>query len=65
MSPAGNAGEGIALAQTVGAVMGSDYFGPAFWAPVSILTRPDGTQVRYPHLVWDRARPAWEHHHLA
>ena len=57
MSPAGNAGEGIALAQTVGAVMGSDYFGPAFWAPVSILQRPDGTQVRYPHLVWDRAKP--------
>ena len=49
--------EGIALAQTVGAVMGSDYFGPAFWAPVSILQRPDGTQVRYPHLVWDRAKP--------
>lgn len=57
MSPAGNAGEGIELAQTVGAAMGSDYFGPAFWAPVSILQRPDGTQVRYPHLVWDRAKP--------
>lgn len=57
MSPAGNAGEGIALAQTAGAAMGTDYFGPAFWAPVSILQRADGTQVRYPHLVWDRAKP--------
>ena len=57
MSPAGNAGEGIGIAQAAGAALGSDYFGPAFWAPVSLLQRPDGTQVCYPHLVWDRAKP--------
>jgi succinate dehydrogenase/fumarate reductase flavoprotein subunit len=57
MSPAGNAGEGIALAQAAGATMGAGYFGPAFWAPVSIRQCADGTQVRYPHLVWDRAKP--------
>ena len=57
MSPQGNAGEGIAIAQAAGAAMGSGYFSPAFWAPVSILERPDGSQMRYPHLVWDRAKP--------
>lgn len=57
MSPQGNAGEGIAIARAAGASMGSGYFAPAFWAPVSILQRPDGTHVRYPHLVWDRAKP--------
>lgn len=57
MAPAGNAGDGITLAQAAGATMGTGHFSPAFWAPVSILTRPDGTQVRYPHLVWDRAKP--------
>jgi succinate dehydrogenase/fumarate reductase flavoprotein subunit len=40
-----------------GAALGTGYASPAFWAPVSILERPDSTQVRYPHLVWDRAKP--------
>ncbi|MBO9513514.1 MAG: FAD-dependent oxidoreductase [Variovorax sp.] len=57
MSPQDNAGEGITIARAAGAAMGSGYFSPAFWAPVSILQRPDGTHVRYPHLVWDRAKP--------
>ena len=57
MSPEGNAGDGIAIAQAAGASMGTGFFSPAFWAPVSLLQRPDGTQVRFPHLVWDRAKP--------
>lgn len=57
MSPAGNAGEGITAARAVGAALGSGHASPAFWAPVSVLERPDGSQVRYPHLVWDRAKP--------
>jgi len=57
MSPQGNAGEGIEMARAAGATMGSGWFAPAFYAPVSILQRADGTQVRYPHLVWDRAKP--------
>ncbi|WP_164127837.1 FAD-binding protein, partial [Stenotrophomonas maltophilia] len=28
-----------------------------FMAPISILERPDGTAVKYPHLVWERAKP--------
>jgi len=57
MSPQDNAGGGIALGQQAGATLGSGHFSPAFWAPVSILQRPDGSQLRYPHLVWDRAKP--------
>ncbi|NPC57460.1 FAD-binding protein [Caenimonas soli] len=57
MSPQDNVGEGIEIARAAGATLGSGHFAPAFWAPVSILQRPDGTHVRYPHLVWDRAKP--------
>lgn len=57
MSPQGNAGDGISLAREVGATLGTGHVSPAFWAPVSILKRPDGSELRYPHLVWDRAKP--------
>ncbi|SCK43619.1 Succinate dehydrogenase/fumarate reductase, flavoprotein subunit [Variovorax sp. HW608] len=57
MSPAGNRGDGIVIAMQAGAALGTGHASPAFWAPVSILEKPDGTQVRYPHLVWDRAKP--------
>lgn len=56
MSPQPNAGEGMEAARAAGATLGSGH-SPAFWAPVSILEKPDGSQVRYPHLVWDRAKP--------
>ncbi|MBY0361811.1 MAG: FAD-binding protein, partial [Phreatobacter sp.] len=29
----------------------------AFWAPVSVWIKADGSQVRFPHLIWDRAKP--------
>ena len=57
MFPKTNVGEGIDIAVAAGATIGTDHVSPAFWAPVSILEREDGTQVRYPHLVWDRAKP--------
>jgi len=57
MSPGDNRGEGIQLAREAGATLGEGHAAPAFWAPVSILQRADGTTVRYPHLVWDRAKP--------
>lgn len=57
MSPQDNRGEGIALARDAGAVLGQGHTSPAFWAPVSVLQRPDGSVTRYPHLVWDRAKP--------
>lgn len=57
MSPQGNSGDGIMLAQGGGAALGQGHAHPAFWAPVSVLKRPDGSELRYPHLVWDRAKP--------
>ncbi|CAN7766799.1 FAD-dependent oxidoreductase [Variovorax sp. LjRoot84] len=57
MSPQANQGEGITLAKEAGATLGTGHVSPAFWAPVSILKRPDGSEVRFPHLVWDRAKP--------
>lgn len=57
MAPEGNTGDGITLACEVGATLSSGQMSPAFWTPVSILTRADGSQLRYPHLVWDRAKP--------
>lgn len=57
MAPQGNSGDGITLAQQSGAALGQGHVYPAFWTPVSILKRPDGSELRYPHLVWDRAKP--------
>ena len=57
MAPATNAGEGIAAAEGVGGRMGTDTIGNAFWTPVSILTNPDGSQTRFPHLILDRQKP--------
>ena len=57
MSPTGNTGDGIRMGREVGGVLGTGNSSPAFWAPVSVLQRADGTALRYPHLVWDRAKP--------
>lgn len=57
MSPTANRGEGLQLAQNAGAVLGTGHAGPALWAPVSVHRQADGTEVRFPHLVWDRAKP--------
>lgn len=57
MAPEGNCGDGLRYAQDAGAVLGTGHAGPALWAPVSIHRRADGTEVRFPHLVWERAKP--------
>lgn len=57
MSPAGNVGDGMALAVTAGAVLGEGLASDFYWAPVSVLTREDGSEEKFPHLVTDRAKP--------
>lgn len=57
MSPEQNSGDGIRMAREAGGVLGPVGSSPAFWTPISILKRPDGSELRYPHLVWDRAKP--------
>ena len=57
MAPEGNTGDGLRLGQAAGAKARRENASNAFFAPVSILKKPDGQTVKYPHLVWDRAKP--------
>ncbi len=53
----GARGDGLALAEAVGARLTTGKAGNAFLAPVSHLTRRDGSRAVYPHTVTDRAKP--------
>ncbi|WP_130904861.1 MULTISPECIES: FAD-dependent oxidoreductase [unclassified Pseudomonas] len=57
MSPPTNIGDGLRLAATADAVIGSNLSSNFFWAPVSVLRRVDGSVERFAHLVTDRAKP--------
>lgn len=58
-SPAapGHTGDMQTLALKLGAQFGTGNYQPAFWAPVSIRRRTDGTQAVFPHFVLDRSKP--------
>jgi len=53
----GHTGEALALARSLGAAEGQGAQSPAFWAPVSLRQRPDGSTAVFPHFVMDRAKP--------
>lgn len=57
MSPETNVGDGLSLAAAVNAATGEGMAANFFWAPVSVLCKPDGSLERFPHLVTDRAKP--------
>ncbi len=50
-------GDGIAIAVAHGAELDRNNSEVAFWAPVSLMTRKDGSTARFPHLMADRAKP--------
>jgi succinate dehydrogenase/fumarate reductase flavoprotein subunit len=50
-------GDGISLAVAKGAQFDRRNSEMAFWSPVSVMTRKDGTTARFPHLMADRAKP--------
>jgi succinate dehydrogenase/fumarate reductase flavoprotein subunit len=50
-------GDGLRLAETVGAALNTDATSPAYWVPASLFTRADGSRGVYPHTVTDRAKP--------
>ena len=53
-----NTGDGIELGLAHGGVVAPETQGPgAFWTPVSVTKRPDGSRGVYPHLSLDRAKP--------
>lgn len=53
----GHTGEAHALAKDAGAVYGQGALSNAFWAPVSLRPRADGSTAVFPHFVMDRAKP--------
>lgn len=57
MAPDSNVGEGIALGLTAGGRLDAINLDNAFWAPVSVMTRPDGSILKCPHLIIDRSKP--------
>jgi succinate dehydrogenase/fumarate reductase flavoprotein subunit len=57
----GHKAQAHALAERVGAVYGrgagQEPLSHAFWAPVSLRKRKDGSTAAFPHFVFDRAKP--------
>ncbi|MCZ7657255.1 MAG: FAD-dependent oxidoreductase [Xanthobacteraceae bacterium] len=54
--PAGNTGDGLRLAESVGGRVDASLPHAAAWVPVSLTTRKDGSQGVMPHFI-DRAKP--------
>lgn len=54
---AGARGDGMRLAQAVGAAIETDHASPAFWTPVSDTGWLAGGRGAFPHLSLDRAKP--------
>ncbi|MEY2684038.1 MAG: hypothetical protein RJA09_1182, partial [Pseudomonadota bacterium] len=53
----GHTGQLHDLAMGLGASYPEGGLSPAFWAPVSLRKRPDGSTAVFPHFVMDRAKP--------
>jgi len=53
----GHTGRAHDLARSLGARYGAHAMSHAFWAPVSLRRRADGSQAVFPHFVMDRAKP--------
>lgn len=53
----GHQGRAQDLALALGARFGEGGQSPAFWAPVSLRKRPDGSQAVFPHFAFDRGKP--------
>lgn len=53
----GHTGQLHDLLLEVGAYYGEDGRDSAFWTPVSVRGRPDGSSAVFPHFIFDRGRP--------
>lgn len=56
LAPEANTGDGLALAEAVGAALVTDLAQPCAWTPVSLVPQPDGSRLPYPHYL-DRGKP--------
>ena len=52
----GNTGDGLRLAEKIGAQTQMDYPNAGAWAPTSLVPRADGTKGPFPHFI-DRGKP--------
>ncbi len=52
-----NTGDGIRAGLAIGGSAPPQPGGDAFWVPVSLFRRADGTEAVHPHTVTDRAKP--------
>ncbi|WP_263143652.1 FAD-dependent oxidoreductase [Pseudomonas sp. RIT-PI-AD] len=53
-----NEGDGLRMAMTLGARLGNaTNANNAFYSPVSLMRRDDGSMARFPHLMLDRYKP--------
>ena len=50
-------GDGIELAISLGGRLGESYGNGAFWSPISVHRRRDGSEKVYPHFFLDRGKP--------
>jgi FAD binding domain len=50
-------GDGIALGREAGGELSTSDVSNAFWSPVSLRPRRDGSMAVFPHLVLDRGKP--------
>lgn len=57
MAPSSNTGGGIALGIEAGGYLSQMQSEAAFYAPVSVLQKANGKDVRFPHLFGDRMKP--------
>ncbi|AWB90160.1 FAD-dependent oxidoreductase [Salinibacterium hongtaonis] len=55
----GSTGQLHDLIEELGGHYGEVADSPAFWAPVSLVPRPDGSEGVYPHFALDRAKPGF------
>ncbi len=57
MLPMGNCGDGVDMALAQGGLLGKMHVSNGCLTPVSVLKKPDGSVVKYPHLAFDRCKP--------
>mgnify|MGYP001303899080 CR=1 FL=1 len=57
LAPDTNTGDGVEKALAGGAALAEGLDSPGLWMPCSILRRRDGTELMWPHIILDRAKP--------
>ncbi|TWG99500.1 succinate dehydrogenase/fumarate reductase flavoprotein subunit [Mesorhizobium sp. J18] len=57
-APESNTGDGLAMAEEIGATVSDDLANPGAWAPISLVSLANGRVARFPHLV-ERAKPGF------